>query len=365
MARPRRNDHQHPLSVGGAKDRRRDNLRFKRKSAMTSSRQADWVALTREEPLDPKRRIIDAHHHLWGEGEGLGGAPAYLSNDLLADINGHNVVGTVYVESGVSYRTEGPEELRAVGETEFATAQAQVSANTRAPIMGIVAHADLMLGDAVQNVLDAHCEASNGLFRGIRQLPGGSGRHARTLLREPAFREGVVRLGQNGYSLDVFAMYNQLADLAELAYEVPETLFIVNHLGVPMYRPADGNRENIMAIWRDGLRRIATCGNIVVKLGGVGMDSLFGMGWSKLDRPPGSDEVVAWWGDDIRFCIDTIGPARCLFESNFPVDRRSVGYTVLWNAFQKIVAPYSEGERDALFAGTAQRAYRLNSGRDS
>jgi L-fuconolactonase len=332
---------------------------------MTSSPQADWTALTREEPLDPKRRIIDAHHHLWGEGDGLGGAPAYLSDDLLADMNGHNVVGTVYVESGAGYRSAGPEELRAVGETEFAAAQARISMTTRAPIVGIVAHADLTLGDAVQDVLDAHREAGNGLFRGIRQLPGGGGRPSRALLKEPAFREGVGRLGQNGYSLDAFAMYNQLADVAELAYKVPETRFILNHLGVPMYRPAEGNREDVMATWRDGLRRIATCENILVKLGGIGMDSLFGTGWSKRDRPPGSDEVVAWWGDDIRFCIDTFGPARCLFESNFPVDRRSVGYTVLWNAFQKIAEPYSEDEKDALFAVTAQRAYRLNLGRDS
>jgi len=326
---------------------------------MTSSGQGGWIELTREEPLDPERRIIDAHHHLWGEGEGLGAAPAYLSDDLLADIDGHNVVGTIYVESGASYKSEGPEELRAVGETEFAAAQAQFSVNTRAPIVGIVAHADLTLGDAVQDVLDAHSEASNGLFRGIRQLPGGGSRPPRALLREPAFREGVARLGQNGYSLDVFAMHNQLADVAELAYKVPETLFILNHLGVPMYRPADGNRKEIMAIWRDGLRRIAPCENIFVKLGGIGMDSLFGTGWSKRERPPSSDEVVAWWGADIRFCIDTFGPARCLFESNFPIDRRSIGYTVLWNAFQKIAEPYGEGEQEALFAGTAQRAYRL------
>ena len=327
---------------------------------MTSSPRRDWTALTPEEPLDPKRRIIDAHHHLWGEGEGLGGAPAYLSNDLLADINGHNVVGTVYVECGAGYRSAGPEELRSIGETEFAAAQARISVNTRTPIVGIVAHADLTIGHAVQSVLDAHREAGNGLFRGIRQLPRSAGRPPRDLLREPALREGVARLGHNNYSFDAFAMYYQLADVAELAHEVPQTRFILNHLGVPMYRPAQDNREQIMAIWRDGLRRIATCENIHVKLGGIGMDSLFGTGWSRRDRPPSSDEVVACWGDDIRFCIDTLGPARCLFESNFPVDRRSVGYTVLWNAFQKMAARYSEDEQDALFAGTAQRVYRLN-----
>lgn len=326
---------------------------------MSAAGETAWIDLTREEPVDPKRRIIDAHHHLWGEGEGLAGAPPYLSGDLLADMDGHNVVGSVYVEVGSGYRKDGPEELRPVGETEFASGEARRSASTKAPIVGIVSHADLTLGDAVQDILDAHAEAGAGLFRGIRQLPGGGNRPPRDLLNEPAFREGVTRLGQNGYSLDAFTIYTQLPDLAKLANAVPATLFILNHLGMPIYRPAEDSREEVMAVWRDGIRAIAACPNIFLKLGGIGMDSMFGMGWSKRERPPTSDEVVAWWGDDIRFCIDTLGPARCLFESNFPVDRWAVGYTVLWNAFQKIAARYGEEEQDALFSGTAQRAYRL------
>jgi predicted TIM-barrel fold metal-dependent hydrolase len=73
----------------------------------------------------------------------------------------------------------------------------------------------------------------------------------------------------------------------------------------------------------------------------------------------GSDEIVERWGDDIRWCIDTFSPWRCMFESNFPVDRRAVGYTVLWNAFQKIASGYSNDEQNSLFAGTAARVYRI------
>jgi predicted TIM-barrel fold metal-dependent hydrolase len=317
-----------------------------------------WATLTVEEPVDPDRRIIDAHHHLWGEGQGLGGAPAYLSRHLLEDMNGHNVVGSVYVQCDVNYRTDGPDELRPVGETEFAAAEAERSASTRAPIMGIVSHADLALGDRVQDVLAAHAAVANGLFRGIRQLPGGIHGTPRDLLGEPAFAEGVALLGRNGYSLDVFTMFDQLPRLAKFARDIPGTTFILNHLGMPVWR-GEGRREEVMAVWRDGIRAIAGCGNLVLKLGGIGMDRMFGMGWSERERPPGSDEVVAWWGDDIRFCIDTLGPARCLFESNFPVDRWAVGYTVLWNAFQKIAGHYSHNEQDALFSGTAQRVYRL------
>jgi predicted TIM-barrel fold metal-dependent hydrolase len=151
--------------------------------------QVERIALVQEEPVDARRRIIDAHHHLWGEGQGLGGSPAYLQENLLADMAGHNVVGTVYVECGVSFRSDGPEHLRPVGETAFAASEASKSAGARAPILGIVANADLALGGVVQEVLDAHAEAGNGLFRGIRQLPGGGGRAPRDLLSETAFRD--------------------------------------------------------------------------------------------------------------------------------------------------------------------------------
>ncbi len=321
----------------------------------------EWVSLTREEPVDAKRRIVDAHHHLWGEGQGIMGAPPYLSQHLLADMNGHNTVASVYVECSISYRSDGPEHLRCVGETEFAASEVRRSASTRAPILGIVSHADLALGEAmVQEVLDAHAEAGEGKFRGIRQLPGTHGGPARDLLAEPGFRTGLAQLGRNGFSLDGFFIFTQLSALAQLARDTPGTTIILNHLGMPMYNPEQGPREEVMSVWRHGMRDLAQCPNVIIKLGGIGMDSQFGMGWTGQEKPPTSDQVVAWWGDDIRFCIDSFGPDRCLFESNFPVDRWAVGYTVLWNAFQKIAAGYSDEEQDKLFSGTAIRVYRLD-----
>jgi predicted TIM-barrel fold metal-dependent hydrolase len=325
-------------------------------------RDSAWLALVHEEPVDPNRRIVDAHHHLWGEGQGLAGAPRYLSQDLLADINGHNVVASVYVECGIAYRSDGPEHLRPVGETGFAAGEARRSAATRAPIRGIVGHADLACDeDRLQQLLDAHARAGEGLFRGIRQLPGGlHGGAPRNPLSEPAFARGLAQLGRNGFSFDAFAIPAQLPMLAELARATPGTTIVLNHVGMPIYRPGTDDREAVMAGWREGMRQLAACPNVFVKLGGIGMDSQFGMGWSARERPPTSDEVVAWWGADIAFCIDSFGPDRCLFESNFPVDRWAVGYTVLWNAFQKMAGGYSEHEQDALFSGTAIRAYRLD-----
>jgi predicted TIM-barrel fold metal-dependent hydrolase len=83
------------------------------------------------------------------------------------------------------------------------------------------------------------------------------------------------------------------------------------------------------------------------------------MGWAALDVPPSSEEVVAYWGDDVRFCIDLFGPSRCMFESNFPVDRQALTYPVVWNAFQIVASGYTDAERDDLFSGTATRVYRL------
>jgi predicted TIM-barrel fold metal-dependent hydrolase len=87
---------------------------------------------------------------------------------------------------------------------------------------------------------------------------------------------------------------------------------------------------------------------------------LYGMGWASLDKPVGSDEVARFWGDDIRWCIDTFGPSRCMFESNYPPDRQALGYTIIWNAFQKTAGQYSAHEQESLFAGTATQVYRLS-----
>ncbi len=322
-----------------------------------------------EAPVDPRRRIIDAHHHLWADGQGLAGSPAYLLEDLQADLGGHNVVGTVYMECGVSFRAEGPEALRPVGETEFAAAEAERSQGWRAPILGIVAFADLMLGDAVEAVLEAHAAAAQGLLRGVRPnirvTPGANGQAAtpaRDVLPEAAFRDGLRRLGRGGYVFDAFVNHTQLAQLAQAARDVPETTFVLNHLGVPLNRDPQGDRGAVTASWRQGMRETATCPNLRLKIGGIGMDALFGTGWTGRAPPPGSDEVVAWWGDDIEFCIDTFGPSRCLFESNFPVDRWALGYTTIWNAFQKIAARYGEAEQDDMFAGVAERTYCLHPG---
>jgi predicted TIM-barrel fold metal-dependent hydrolase len=226
------------------------------------------------------------------------------------------------------------------------------------------------LGDGIEEVLHAHELAGAGRFRGVRHraawdahLPRyGKERDAAAIGRDD-FRRGASQLGKAGYPLDLLTYHTQLGDVAALAEAVEQTTFVVEHLGGPLGVTPYDNREQVRADWRQGIRRLASCPNVVLKLGGVGMDMLYGMGWASLPKPVGSDEVARWWGDDIRWCIETFGPSRCMFESNYPADRQALGYTIIWNAFQKIASPYSADEQEWLFAGTATQVYRIGDDR--
>lgn len=326
---------------------------------------AAWLAQTTEAAIDPEQPIVDAHHHLWHR-EGS----KYLFDDVQADAAaGHRVVATVFVECLSNYDLAQPEHLQPVGETAFVAEQAAYSARTGgAPIMAIVPFANLALGAGVEEVLDAHEAAGQGLFRGIRHPTSndeelGSG-HIPTppgLMNTPAFRAGIAKLGERGLSFDAWLFYHQLAEVVSLARAHPDVSIIVNHIGGPLgvVRFA-GRRNELRPAWRQALSSLADCPNIALKVGGIGMNRYYGGGWPELTAPPGSAELTAYWGDDLRWCIDTFGPDRCLFESNFPVDRESCSYTVLWNTYQRVAEHYTAGERDQLFYETAVRVYRLN-----
>jgi L-fuconolactonase len=325
-----------------------------------------WLALTEEEAVEPATSIVDAHYHL------LGGPGEYGPQQFLDDIarSGHRVVASVYAESGQPYRTEGPEERRSVGETEWAAACAATLADLGGPpIVGIVAHADLRATDTLRDVLTEHAEVAGGLLRGIRQTashdPTGSitvvaaGMAPAGLLDDEQLHAGVRTLGDLGLAFDTWIYYHQLDELARVAAAAPETTIVLDHVGGPVGVAAyKGRRDEILEEWRIGIAALAQRPNVVVKLGGIGMP-LMGMRWHTAERPPTSDGVVAAWGDSVRFVIDRFGSERCMFESNFPVDRRSYGYGTFWNACKKMTADLSAAERTDLFSGTASRVYRL------
>lgn len=326
----------------------------------------EWLGLVREPIIDPERPIIDPHHHLWRRP-----GNDYLLHDLWADTDsGHRIEQTVFVECGACYRETGPEHLRPVGETEFVRELAQASAedDRHATIAAIVARADLRLGNAVEDVLEAHLDAAGGLFRGIRHSGARDpqpealsipGRAPEGLYADPAFREGLKRLGDLGFSYDTWHFHHQNAAFADLARAVPGTTMVLDHFGTPLGVGAyAGQRDAIFEQWRRDMEQIAECPNVVAKLGGLAMPDN-GFGWEAAPAPPGSDVFVAAQERYYLHAIDVFGPDRCMFESNFPVDKRSLSYAVLYNGLKKIAARFDEAEQDAMFRTTAARIYRL------
>ena len=327
----------------------------------------EWLAQRKESAIDPDRVIVDPHHHLWDRG-----GSTYLAPQLLADITGsHNVSKTVFVECMADYLSEGPDHMRPVGEVGFVAAEADATDKTNGPVIaGIVGHADLMLGSAVDEVLAAQDAVSGGRFRGIRHATGwdasdqirdGHSRPFEAMMLRPEFTEGARTLARMGFSFDAWLFHPQLPELASLARSVPELTIILNHLGGPLgIGPYQSDREAVREHWRAGMVDVAANTNVVLKLGGIGMDMYYGTNWTKLPIPPGSEEVAKYWRDDIGWCIEQFGPDRCMFESNFPVDRQCLTYPVLWNALQILASSYSDDEQDHMFSGTATRAYQLS-----
>jgi predicted TIM-barrel fold metal-dependent hydrolase len=327
-----------------------------------------WLDLAREAAIDPERPIIDPHHHLW---LAAGTRPAYLLADLWSDTGaGHNIVKTVFVECRAAARPDGPEHLKPVGETEFVAriARASRDGGGGAVIAGIVAHADLRGGPLLDAALDAHDAAGGGLFKGIRHSGARDphpealsipGRGAEGLYADPAFRTGVARLGERGLSFDTWHYHHQNPAFADLARAVPGTTMVLDHFGTPLgVGPYATQREAIFGQWQRDIAAIARHPNVVAKIGGLAMPDN-GFGWDRRARPASSDELVQAQARYYHHTIECFGPARCMFESNFPVDRRSLPYGVYWNAMKKIAAGYGPADQQAMFHDNAQRIYRL------
>ena len=328
----------------------------------------EWLRLTGEAALEPDRPICDPHHHLWDRPD-----DPYFVEDFAADLqSGHNIVSTVFIECGSRYLADGLEGMRPVGETVFAVQEAERAAGSPGiateVAAGIVSFADLRLGAEVHRVLAAHAEAGRGRFRGIRQCVAADTdalvpKH-RTLppfglLAEPAFREGFACLQPFGANFETWLYHPQLPGLTDLARAFPETRIVANHVGglLGVGRYAE-QRRSVVAGWRDSIAELARCPNVAVKLGGLGM-TLFGFGWESGSRPPSSAAVAEAIAPFIDHCIDCFGVERAMFESNFPMDKVSCAYGIMWNAFERVAARYSASQQDALFHDNAVRLYRL------
>ena len=320
-----------------------------------------------EDVLEPDLPIVDAHHHLWQRPD-----HRYLIHEFAAELgSGHRTVATVFLQCHAMYRADGPEALRPVGETEFVAGIAAMSRSgqygpTRIAA-GIVGFADLTLGDAVEPVLAAHLRAGGGRFRGVRHSGNfdadpviGNGAAAPGLYLREDFRAGLRRLAAHDLSLDAWVFHPQLHEVTALARAVPEARLILGHCGGPLgYGRYTGRGDEVFAAWKRAIAEVATCPNVVVKLGGM-MMRLAAFDYGTAPAPPRSAQLAALWRPWIETCIEAFGPERCLFESNFPVEKMGIGWVPLWNALKRIAAGASAAEKRAMFAGTAAREYRLD-----
>jgi L-fuconolactonase len=332
----------------------------------------DWLEQVREQALDPDLPICDPHHHLWDFREG-GTQARYFLDEMLEDLaGGHNIVSSVFIECGTMYRAEGPPEMACVGETEFVNGIAAMAASgkygpTRVAA-GIVGSAELTIGDPVADVLDAHIAAGNGRFRGLRL---GASWHESPAIRnhrtEPGpglftragFREGFKHLAPRGISFEGWCYHTQLGELTELARDFPDTVIILDHLGGPLgLGPYAGKQDEVFEAWKPMMVALAECDNVVAKIGGINMD-VNGYGWHERPTPPTSQELCEATRRWYEHMIETFGTKRCMFESNFPVDKLSCSYTVLWNSFKRLAEGWSDSEKADLFHDTAARVYRL------
>jgi L-fuconolactonase len=328
---------------------------------------AAWLDQRHEDILELDLPIIDAHHHLWERESGR-----YLLEELRTDLGaGHNVRATVFIQCGYAYRSDGPPELRPVGETErvAAIAESAVAAGMPGVCAGIVGYCDFRLGDRVDAVLEAHIAAGAGRFRGIRQSAGWdaaivsttSALPPRGLLADPAFRSGLARLDKLGLSYECSLYHPQLPELTDLARAFPGLPILANHCGGPIrIGPYADNVEAAFAAWSAALRELAACPNVTLKLGGQAM-TIRGFNWHEAPVPPSSEVLAAAWRPTMETCIETFGASRCMFESNFPVDKGMCSYAAVWNAFKRLAAACSADEKAALFHDTATQFYRLNS----
>jgi L-fuconolactonase len=330
---------------------------------------AEWLARRTEEILEPDLPIVDPHHHLWVRPN-----YSYLFPDLLADVgSGHKIHATMFEQAASMYRDDGPEELKSLGETQFVCGVAAMSASgkfgpTRC-IAGMVGYVDLRLGARAKGLIERHIAISDGRIRGVRNsstwsddptLKPFASNAPQGLLLDKSFREGFAALVGLDLTFDAWMFQTQLGDVIDLARAFPQARIVLNHVGGPLaVGPYAGKREEAFKVWRDKIKEIAGFPNTYVKLGGLGM-KMPGFDFVEKPEPPSSQDLANAWRPYIETCIAAFGPQRAMFESNFPVDKGSCSYQVLWNAFKRLAAGYSADEKTALFSGAAKKAYRLD-----
>jgi L-fuconolactonase len=232
----------------------------------------------------------------------------------------------------------------------------------------LVGNANLSLGAAVGPVLDRLIDTAQGRLRSIRNIAvwhadpnvrASAATPPPRLYLQPSFDEGMRALTARKLVFDAWLVHTQLDELRSLATTHPDTTIVLNHVGGPLaLGPYRGHRHEVFDDWRKSMTALARCPRVHVKLGGFGM-ALFGFDFHAGDAPPDSGKVAEAIRPYVETCIELFGPARCMFESNFPVDKGCFSYGTIWNAYKRIAARLSDEHKAALFHDTAARVYGL------
>ena len=332
----------------------------------------EWLNQLIEDPILPNIPIIDPHHHLWDVGFGR-----YYIEELLEDINssGHNIVSTVYIMSSSNtkiYSKDGLEEFKPLTEIEFATSEgkrADLIPNNRVKVnASIVGSVDLTYGNKLQPVLEKAVNISEGRFKGIRMLlashtdpriSSGAVKSDLGLMLHPNFIDGAKCVQDANLSLDFWIYHTQLNEMEKIARALPDLTIILNHIGGPIHiGEYEGKQAATHREWRSAMMRLSRIPNINVKLGGLGM-AVNGAKFHNSKFPPNSVQLSDVWKPWIYETIDMFGFDRCMFESNFPVDKGSCSYGALWNAFKIIAKDMSDDEINKLFSKNAAKIYKI------
>jgi len=332
----------------------------------------EWLNQHIEDPISPNIPIIDPHHHLWDVGFGR-----YYIEELLEDINssGHNILSTVYIMSSSNtkiYSKDGLEEFKPLTEIEFATSEgkrADLIPNNKVKVnASIVGSVDLTYGNKLQPVLEKAVNISEGRLKGIRMLlashtdpriSSGAVKSDLGLMLHPNFIDGAKCIQNANLSLDFWIYHTQLNEMEKIARSLPDLTIILNHIGGPIHLGEyEGKQAATHREWRSAMMRLSRIPNINVKLGGLGM-AVNGAKFHNNKFPPNSVQLSDVWKPWIYETIDMFGFDRCMFESNFPVDKGSCSYGALWNAFKILAKDMSDDEINKLFSKNAAKIYKI------
>ena len=332
----------------------------------------EWLNQHIEDPISPNIPIIDPHHHLWDVGFGR-----YYIEELLEDINssGHNILSTVYIMSSSNtkiYSKNGLEEFKPLKEIEFATSEgrrADLIPNNKVKVnASIVGSVDLTYGNKLQPVLEKAVNISEGRLKGIRMLlashidpriSSGAVKSDLGLMLHPNFIDGAKCIQNANLSLDFWIYHTQLNEMEKIARSLPDLTIILNHIGGPIHLGEyEGKQAATHREWRSAMMRLSRIPNINVKLGGLGM-AVNGAKFHNNKFPPNSVQLSDVWKPWIYETIDMFGFDRCMFESNFPVDKGSCSYGALWNAFKILAKDMSDDEINKLFSKNAAKIYKI------